>query len=62
MAKKIFKGILGGGKKKAEPVVDPIKGGPVVKELNPADPVLAKRRRQPSLLGSVFGGTDRLGG
>ena len=66
MAKKIFKGagkILGVGKKKADPVAEPVAAsGPVVKQLSPTDPALAKRRRQPSLVGSLLGGTDRLGG
>lgn len=65
MAKKLIKGVgkvVGIGKKTADPVESatptPV-SGPIVTKLKADDP---RRRRKPSLLGSVFGGTDRLGG
>jgi hypothetical protein len=65
MAKKIFKGagkVLGIGKKKAEPEAPTPVSGPVVTQLKAGDPLLGKPRRKNSLIGSLLGGTDRLGG
>lgn len=49
MAKKIFKGIFGGGKKKtAEPVAAPEKKGPIITQLadGPAASLDPRRRRR----------------
>ncbi|MBN2130367.1 MAG: hypothetical protein JW741_12765 [Sedimentisphaerales bacterium] len=66
MAKKIIKGVLGIGKKKASPAaVEPAEQrGPIVKQLGAAESTLAQRKRRPlaglqGQLGTIL--SDKLG-
>ena len=63
MAAKIFRGIFGGGSKKAEPA--PVKGGPIVAPLSEAVRARHRKTKQPQPtqgLPTILGGdVSRLG-